>query len=356
MKKRTVIISHIDWNNHTAYVKNQGIDELKIFKDLADNGIELNDDKISDEELCAMLRYLCNDGIIESVWSIENHLNRDQKTINPIKKNIEEKLKAKGLKIIEHCDWTPSFSNGGDTINTRNYLTILTENISKKQIEYENAENDIDELIKYYDEQKHKLKKEFNLKKENLNKELINSKSLLEEEIEDNKKKIKQQNWYIEKTKEAETDYIKAKEKLDKEIERYKKGKEYNDNLINSLPIEIQNLINQKNDIYDSIIELKKSLNILENDKKSLEKNIDNEKKRLDNIKSIQYNELVFKITKIINEKNWTKKEALARFETVCHMYIMNGRRDVPDFEKEHAKMEGLSENEIIQILQKYIN
>lgn len=356
MKKRTVISSHIDWDNHTAYVKNQGIDELKIFKDLADNGIELKDDRISDEELCAMLRYLCNDGIIESVWNIENHLNQDQKTINVIKSNIEEKLKAKGLKIIEHCDWSPSFSDGGDTINTRNYLTILTENINKKQNEIENLENDIDELTKHYNEQKHKLEKEFEIKKENLNKELINSKSILEKEIEDNKKKIKQQHWYIEKTIEAENDYIKAKEKLDKEIERYKKGKEYNDNLFNNLPIEIQNLMNQKKDIYNSIIEVKKSLNILENNKKTLEENIDNEKKRLNQIKNIQYNDLISKITKIINIKNWTKKEALERFDTVCKMYIMNGRRDVPEFEKEGALKEGLSENEIIQILQKYIN
>lgn len=355
MKKRTVLSSHIDWDNGTAYVKNQGIDELRIFKDLADNGIELKDDKISDEELCAMLRYLCTNGIIECVLSIENHFNRDQKTINVWKNQIENKHKTKGLKIIEHCDWTPSFSEGKSVINQRNYLTILTENINKKQIEICDLENDLNDLTKRYHDQKHNLEKEFELKKENLNKELINSKSLLEEEIIDNRKKIKQQNWYIEKTIEAEVNYIKAKEKLDKEIERYRKGKEYNDNLVNTLPIDIQNLLNEKSEITNTINENKSYLKILENDKTLLLEEINNEKKKLNEIKNNQYNELIYKISQIINTKNWTKNGALARFENVCRMYIMNGRRDVPEFEKEHAKKEGLYDDDIIQILQKYV-
>lgn len=146
MKKRTIIISHIDVNNNTAFVKNIGINEISLFNRLKDNGIELNDENLSDNEICMLLNYLCTDGIIEGIFSIKNNFNRDQAEINIIKHNIEERLKSKGFYIISHCSWTPSFSDydtAYTVINNRNYLTLLTENISEKEKDIKIIDNKI---------------------------------------------------------------------------------------------------------------------------------------------------------------------------------------------------------------------
>lgn len=148
MKKRTIIISHIDINNNTAFVKNIGINEISLFNRLKDNGIELNDENLSDNEICMLLNYLCTDGIIEGIFSIKNNFNRDQAEINIIKHNIEERLKSKGFSIISHCSWTPSFSDydtAYTAINNRNYLTLLTENISEKEKVIKIIDNKINE-------------------------------------------------------------------------------------------------------------------------------------------------------------------------------------------------------------------
>lgn len=148
MKKRTIIISHIDVNNNTAFVKNMGINEISLFNRLKDNGIELNDEKLSDNEICMLLNYLCTDGIIEGIFSIKNNFNRDQAEINIIKHNIEERLKSKGFSIIQHCSWMPSFSNydtAYTVINNRNYLTLLTENIYEKEKYLKIIDNKINE-------------------------------------------------------------------------------------------------------------------------------------------------------------------------------------------------------------------
>ena len=148
MKKRTIIISHIDVNNNTAFVKNMGINEISLFNRLKDNGIELNDENLSDNEICMLLNYLCTDGIIEGIFSIKNNFNRDQAEINIIKHNIEERLKSKGFSIISHCSWTPSFSDydtAYNVINNRNYLTLLTENLSEKEKELKIIDNKINE-------------------------------------------------------------------------------------------------------------------------------------------------------------------------------------------------------------------
>lgn len=148
MKKRTIIISHIDVNNNTAFVKNIGINEISLFNRLKDNGIELNDENLSDNEICMLLNYLCTDGIIEGIFSIKNNFNRDQAEINIIKHNIEERLKSKGFSIISHCSWTPSFSDydtAYTAINNRNYLTLLTENISEKEKDIKIIDNKINE-------------------------------------------------------------------------------------------------------------------------------------------------------------------------------------------------------------------
>ena len=148
MKKRTIIISHIDVNNNTAFVKNMGINEISLFNRLKDNGIELNDENLSDNEICMLLNYLCTDGVIEGIFSIKNNFNRDQAEINIIKHNIEERLKSKGFSIISHCSWTPSFSDydtAYTAINTRNYLTLLTENISEKEKYLKIIDNKINE-------------------------------------------------------------------------------------------------------------------------------------------------------------------------------------------------------------------
>ena len=147
-KKRTIIISHIDLNNNTAFVKNMGINEISLFNRLKDNGIELNDENLSDNEICMLLNYLCTDGIIEGIFSIKNNFNRDQAEINIIKHNIEERLKSKGFSIISHCSWTPSFSDydtAYTAINNRNYLTLLTENISEKEKYLKIIDNKINE-------------------------------------------------------------------------------------------------------------------------------------------------------------------------------------------------------------------
>ena len=148
MKKRTIIISHIDVNNNTAFVKNVGINEISLFNRLKDNGIELNDENLSDNEICMLLNYLCTDGIIEGIFSIKNNFNRDQAEINIIKHNIEERLKSKGFSIISHCSWSPSFSDYDtvyNVINNRNYLTLLTENLSEKEKELKIIDNKINE-------------------------------------------------------------------------------------------------------------------------------------------------------------------------------------------------------------------
>ena len=148
MKKRTIIISHIDVNNNTAFVKNMGINEISLFNRLKDNGIELNDENLSDNEICMLLNYLCTDGIIEGIFSIKNNFNRDQAEINIIKHNIEERLKSKGFSIISHCSWTPSFSDydtAYTAINNRNYLTLLTENMSEKEKDLKLIDNKINE-------------------------------------------------------------------------------------------------------------------------------------------------------------------------------------------------------------------
>ena len=148
MKKRTIIISHIDVNNNTAFVKNMGINEISLFNRLKDNGIELNDENLSDNEICMLLNYLCTDGVIEGIFSIKNNFNRDQAEINIIKHNIEERLKSKGFSIIPHCSWSPSFSDydtAYTAINNRNYLTLLTENISEKEKYLKIIDNKINE-------------------------------------------------------------------------------------------------------------------------------------------------------------------------------------------------------------------
>lgn len=148
MTKRTIIISHIDVDNKTAFVKNIGINEISLFNRLKDNGIELNDENLSDNEICMLLNYLCTDGIIEGIFSIKNNFNRDQAEINVIKHNIEERLKSKGFYIIPHCSWTPSFSDYNTaytTINNRNYLTLLTENICEKEKYLKIIDNKINE-------------------------------------------------------------------------------------------------------------------------------------------------------------------------------------------------------------------
>lgn len=235
MKKRTVIISNINYDDHTFFVANMGIEELSLFKKLKDNGVELKDeDKISDEEMLMLLRHCCTNGSIEAVYSIENPFNRDQKQINIIKTNIERKISAKGLQKVLHTDWQPSFSYDPGPINERNYLTILNENTERKQKELKELENIIKE----------------------------------------NTEKIKHQNWYIEQTKQKEIEYNKLKANFDILVERYKKGldicKEQEQNARNNWPqnlkdleININNAKKQLKEIENEIFESQNELNEL---------------------------------------------------------------------------------------------
>ena len=349
MKKRTVISSHTDWRNHTAYVKNQGIEELKIFKQLKDNGIELKDEEISDEEICMILNHLCTDGIIEAVFSIENHFNRDQATINKAKNNIEEKLKTKGLTIITHCDWSPSFNDGGSSINSRNYLTLLTENIKEKENQLYHLEKELEDEIQNINVIKNnklqELKDDISFKKDILEREL----GELNNEIEKNKSKIKQQNWFLNESKEYETKYKEQKEKFDKLVERYKNGEKYIEEQKEKLPIEVKKLIEEK----ESLDEDLKTLKLMIKEKTSALYNINNEltlgNKQLQNINDSIVNRISIILNSITTDR-LSFKEAKEKFMRTVKMYIINNR-EVPEFEKEAAKVTGLDENTIEEII-----
>ena len=332
MDKRTVIISKTN-EDHTAYVMNYGINEISLFKELKDNGLELkNKEELSDGEILMLLRHCCKDGFVESVISIENHYNRDQKQINIYKENIEQKLKSQGCKIINHCDWKPSFNYDIDVINTRNYLTILVENIKDKEIKITNVDKELNELE--------------------------NEKQSLSE-------KIKKQNWYIENTrievKNLKEDYNQWNEKVDKLIERYNKGKEICENQENEAkekwPEELKNLeakINEcksnllllekiYNEKTDNIKKLNIELNELEDEKTNTQKYIKNLN---ENGKSI----LEKIIKEILNNGILTKNEIKEKFLTTYKMYIMNSRK-LPDFEIEYFKKQGLSDVDIQELI-----
>lgn len=282
MKKRTVISSHIDRDKYTAYVKNQGIEEISLFKYAKDNGFELKDDEISNEELCIMLSQCCEDGIIERVISLPNHYNRDQKTINPAKACIENKLREQGFKIITHCDWSPKFSDGRDIINKRNYLTVLCENIDKKEKEYDNLTEELEEYRNNAEMEKCRIDKELEKynddKRNKIDKELEETK----ETIIQNREKIKKQNWYISNHPFLENEYNDLKEKFDILTERYRNGKQIceqqlldakqnwpNDlieleNTINSKKNYIEGLNSQETELENRIKELKDEINELQ--------------------------------------------------------------------------------------------
>lgn len=280
MKKRTVIISKIN-DDYTAFVKNMGIEELSLFKKLEDNGVELKDEgNISDEEMLVLLRHCCIDGFIECVYSIENHFNRDQKQINIIKTNIENKQKSKGLTIVTHTDWKPSF--GGDIrglINKRNYLTILCENIKRKNLEYDKLAEEFENFKKEIEAEKNRLEAEL----ENYNKEKRNKldKEIKETEriIELNKDKIRKQNWFLDQHPLLEKDYNELKEKFDKLIERYKNGEKICETQLieaqKKWPQELKNIeteINsKKNELANIEEELKTKKHELSENQKSLD-------------------------------------------------------------------------------------
>lgn len=352
-KKWTVMFLSLNQNEKTFYIQNVGYTEedfIKLFKLTKEqveifnktyfNGFEKD---ISDNELKALLQYSVKNMDVLGVYRINNFYNRDQKVINDMKDNVRYFWSAKGYIEVPHCEEPIVDTHGGEVFNKRDYLFLLEERIRESE------------------EHLRELEKKYELKEKNLNKELENNRISLEKTIEENKIKIKQQNWYIDQTKEAENDYIKAKVKLDKEIERYKKGKEYNDNMIKSLPTEIQNLLNKKTSVQNDIDELNKYLTslynnrrLLENEKTKLEDELKTEQIKYNKFKTSKYNDLMRNIETLINSKKLSKPDAISKFETVCKMYILN-ERELPQFEKDYAKTSGLSEQEIAEILQKYL-
>lgn len=256
--RRTIVTSIIN-DDHTGFVQNFGLDELSLFKKLSDNGIELkNEENISNNELLMILRHCCVDGFIEGVFSIENHFNRDQKEINIIKDNIEKKLKQRGIQIITHCDWQPSFDyeEAKTTINKRNYLTILTENINNKKDELERIYNELDEK---------------------------------NEEIKELSKKIKNQNWYLEQSQNYETLYNQWKLKFDNIVERYNKGKEVCEQQEKNAK---DNWPNELKELERNIQEKKDEIESLSRNEKELKSNINESQKQLEYIENrIKYYE-----------------------------------------------------------------
>ena len=404
MNKRTVIISKIN-EDHTAYVMNYGIDELALFKKLPDNGLELkNKELLSDGELLMLMRALCTDGFVETVISIENHYNRDQKQINIYKTNIEQNLKAKGCTIINHCDWKPSFDNEPPIINKRNYLTILNENINKKERELSEKTAELDELCdeieetkEYIKNQKKKIDLEIEQHRNNLEKELKeqeektkeyvkNQKKKIDLEIEQhrnnlekelkeqeeekqrNSEKIKNQNWYIQETTpkydKLKTDFDKLKTDFNKLTERYKNGTKICENLLNEAkekwPEELKKLEENINKRKSELLLLderhnEKLNNIIKLDDEIKDKEAEKNKlnKIIINVKENGYNviEKIFKQIKGTKELEDELKEKLKR---TCKMYLLNGR-NVPEFELEYFREIGLSE-EIIQEIIKIFN
>ena len=363
-KKWTVMFLSLNQTEKTFFIQNVGYTEedfIKLFKLTKEqveifnrtyfNGFEKD---ISDNEFKALLQYCITNMDVLGVYRINNFYNRDQKVINNMKDNVRSFWIGKGYKEVIHCESPIVDTHGGNVFNKRDYLYLIEERIRE-------GEEDLKYLENEYKLKEKNLENEYELKENNLNKELENNRIELEEIIENNKKKINQQNWYIDKTKEAESEYIKVKEKLDKEIDRYKKGKEYNDNMIKSLPIEIQELLDKKNSIENNISELNSKIDllenktkILENNKKAIEETIDKEKSTYKKIKNAEYTIIVDEIKKLANLKDWDKQETLQKFERTCKMYILN-KIAIPEFEKEYAISAGLSEQEIVDILQKYL-
>lgn len=332
--KRTVIFSKIN-DDHTAYVINVGINEISLFKNLYDNGLELvNKDCISDGEMLMLLRHCCTDGFVECVLSIENHYNRDQSQINIYKSNIIQRLEAQGCTIITHCEWKPSFKNMDDfaaTINSRNYLTLILENTDKSKKKLDNLEKEIKKL---------------------------------DEEIVEKRKKINQQNWYIEQTKTTEIKYEQLKKDFDKLIERYKKGEEickkqeeearekWPDEL-KELKEEIDKLKNDYNSLVDKYTKKMDELCILKDDIFDCKKEKDKLNKINANLKEV----ISQKIENVVEQQkvkyhidNLSMEDKIEKFKTTCEMYKLNDW-DMPEFEIKFAKSYGLTDDVIQQIL-----
>ena len=279
MKRRTVIVSKIN-DDRTAFVQNFGIEELALFKKLKDNGVELKDEgNISDEEILMLLRHCCIDGFIEGVYSIENHFNRDQKQINIIKSNFESKYKAKGLSIIAHTDWTPSFEYDPGPINKRNYLTILCENIKRKNLEYDKLKEEIEKFKNEAETEKKRLELELETydkdKRERLDKELATT----EHTIELNKDKIRKQNWFLDQHPLLEKDYSELKEKFDKLVERYKNGEKICEaQLIEAQkkwPQELKNIETEINSKKNELANIEEELNTKKHELNENQKSLD---------------------------------------------------------------------------------
>ena len=354
MDKRTVIISKIN-DDHTAYVKNYGIDEA-FFENLPDNGLELKDkESLSNGELLMLMRALCTDGFVETVISIENHYNRDQKQINIYKSNIEQKLKAKGCTIINHCDWKPSFESDTPIINKRNYLTILSENINKKENELSKKETELDKLCNEIEQYRNQLEKELKEQEEENKEYLKNQKKRIDLEIEQyrnnlerelkeqeeekqrNIEKIKNQNWYIQETTPK---YEKLKDDFNKLTERYKNGTKICENLFQEAkekwPDEIkkleENINNHKSELLLLDERYNEKLNVItkmDNEIKDKEREINEINKTIINLKENGYNI----IDKIFNQRNIKKdleKELTEKLKRTYKMYILNGR-NIPE-------------------------
>ena len=373
MDKRTVIVSKIN-NDHTAYVMNYGIDEA-LFKDLPDNGLELKDkESLSNGEILMLMRAMCTDGFVETVISIENHYNRDQKQINIYKSNIEQKLKAKGCTIINHCDWKPSFEIDTPIINKRNYLTILNENINKKENELSKKATELDELrnkIEQYrnnleielKEQEEENKEYLKIQKGKISLKIEQYRNNLERELKEqeeekqrNIEKIKNQNLYIHETT---LKYEKLKIDFNKLIERYKNGTKICETLFQEAkekwPDDLkkleENINNRKSELLLLDEKYNEKLNVitkLNNEIKDKEREVNGINKTIINLKENGYNI----IEKIFNQRNIKKdleKELTEKLKRTYKMYILNGR-SIPDFEIEYFKNAGLSDEDIQEI------
>lgn len=264
MRHWTILAIHLDHNNKEYFLQNWGWseeelikklkltkDEIYIFKQTYFNGFEKD---ISSNELKLLLEYCITNMTIIGVYEIRNEYNRDQKNIiNPMKDNQRHIWNSKGYKEINHCE-NPNISieRKSKVVNRRDYLRILNDKIQECE---ENLEKEL---------------KEYDIKKQNLEHELNN----INDTIRNNTDKIKKQNWYLDQTKLCEQNYIEAKEKLDKIIERYNKGKQICEEQENNAKInwpnelkQLEKLIDEKRNSYQTI---EKEIKILTDEKDKL--------------------------------------------------------------------------------------
>lgn len=330
MDKITVIISKIYPDSHTFFVQNIGLDHFTIINKLKnqnDNGFEYIN--ISDEELKLLLNYCVTNCVIEGVYHINNHYNRDQKEINKIKDNIRAKFLSKGLLEVNHCEFNIEYTgDGGDIINKRNYLSILQDDIDlckQKKEQYINLNRQYDDLQKEYDNYKKRLKD-------------------IEVKYQDKEKEF---NRLVERYRNGQKCLEEQRKKLPEDIKQLK----------DSIVLYDDTIIDKKH----KITTLNKDIDKLTDEKNRIQKEINAQLdiaeywKKANNISWVRISDKITDIIMSIKTSEENIDEVKAKFAHNIKMYFLNGKDKIPEFEKEYARRNGLTDK-IIEDIIKTIN